>query len=100
MLEGQKSSRSRERCVKTLCDLKQKTIEDNIIMIYQDYMDSRRPLDMVKAWANAGHAFDMGRLDLALQFLTLLRQLHDSDQDEKRPKDFIQTLMNNNRVMP
>merc|ERR1711968_85141 len=63
-------------------------------------MDSRRPLDMVKAWANAGHAFDMGRLDLALQFLTLLRQLHDSDQDEKRPKDFIQTLMNNNRVMP
>jgi hypothetical protein len=99
MLEGQKSSRSRERCVKTLLDLKQKIIEDNIITIYQDYMDSRRPLDMIKAWANAGHKFDMGRLDLALQFLTLLRQLHDADQDEKRPKDFIQTLMNR-AVMP
>merc|ERR1711871_406911 len=93
MLEGQKSSRSRERCVKTLRDLKQKTIEDNIILIYQDYLDSRRPLDMVKSWAKAGYAFDTARLDLALQFLTLLRQLHDADQDEKRPKDFITTLM-------
>jgi hypothetical protein len=103
MLEGNSSSQSRKRCIKTLKDLKRETIEAQIIIAYSDWIESQSAKAIFMRHLMGMPPFDKGRLELlAMLYMTLLRQLHDSEQDDRRPApplDFMKTLIGQDRYI-